>query len=159
MLGVHKDGRRILFPIEWKYVEAFGNENKAADDPRKTRKSRYENLIDHSGQLQSTSHDIYYYEPFYQLMRQTLWVEQMISNKATETVKADDYIHIRVIPSANNELLKKVYPCSNNDMEGTWRSCLKDQSKYHIVSPRDLFSPISSNQYRALAQYLEMRYW
>ena len=159
MLGVHKDGRRILFPIEWKYVEAYGNENKAAGDPGKTRKSRYENLIDHSRQLQSTSHDIYYYEPFYQLMRQTLWAEQMISNKATETVKADDYIHIHVIPSENNELLKKVYPCSNNDMEVTWRSCLKDQSKYHIVSPRDLFSPISSNQYHALTQYLEKRYW
>lgn len=159
MLGVHKDGRRILLPIEWKYVEAYGNENKAVGDPGKTRKSRYENLIDHSEQLHSTSHDIYYFEPFYQLMRQTLWAEQMISNKATETVKADDYIHIHVIPSENHELLKKIYPCSNNDLEGTWRSCLKDQNKYRIISPRDLFSSISSNQYHLLTQYLEKRYW
>ena len=159
MLGVHKDGRRILFPMEWKYVEAYGNEDKAAGNPGKTRKLRYENLINHSAQLQSTSHDIYYFEPFYQLMRQTLWAEQMIANKAIETVKADDYIHIHVIPSENIELLNKEYPCSGNIMESTWRSCLKDQSKYHIISPRDLFSPISSNQYQALTQYLEKRYW
>ena len=27
--GLHEDGRKILFPIEWKYVEAYGNDNKA----------------------------------------------------------------------------------------------------------------------------------
>ena len=38
-------------------------------------------------------------------MRQTLWSEQMIVHKNTETIKVDDYIHIHVIPSENKEYL------------------------------------------------------
>ncbi|KAF0222997.1 MAG: hypothetical protein FD179_1833 [Erysipelotrichaceae bacterium] len=159
ILGVHKDGRRILFPIEWKYVEVYGNDNKARGDKGTTRISRYTNLINNSIQLQSTTHDIYYFEPFYQLMRQTLWAEQMIACRNTETIRVDDFIHVHVIPSENKELLNKIYPCSGQEMENTWRSCLKDQSKYMIVTPKALLSPISKSQYQTLIDYLETRYW
>jgi hypothetical protein len=45
-------------------------------------------------------------------MRQTLWAEQMIAHKDSETIKADHYIHVHVIPQENNELLDKIYPRS-----------------------------------------------
>lgn len=157
--GVHKDGRKILFPIEWKYVEAYGNENKAIGAKGTVREARYTDLINQSAQLNAGFKDVYYFEPFYQLMRQTLWAEQMIAHKNIETIKADDYIHIHVIPAENSELLNKKYPCSAKGMEETWRTCLKDQSKYVIIPPKDLLASVIGGQYRALFEYLEKRYW
>lgn len=157
--GVHKDGRKIIFPIEWKYVEAYGNENKASGDKGATRRARYTSLINQSAQLKAVSHDCYYFEPFYQLMRQTLWAEQMIQHKNTETIEADDYIHIHVIPDENNELLNKTYPCSSQGMEETWRACLKDQSKYVIIPPEELLAPVTDEQHCILLKYLKKRYW
>ena len=92
--GMHKDGRKILFPIEWKYIETYGNVNKAQGAKGDMRKKRYSDLINQSAQLNSINHEIYYFEPFYQLMRQTLWAEQIIKHKDLESIKVDDYIHI-----------------------------------------------------------------
>lgn len=49
-------------------------------------------------------------------MRQTLWVEQMIKNKNKETLKADNFIHLHVIPKKNTTLLNKIYKCSGLDI-------------------------------------------
>lgn len=70
----------------------------------------------------------------------------------------NDYMHIHVIPDMNNDLLQKHYRVSEKPMEQTWRECLADQSKYTIVDPQTLMSPISS-MYSELTKYLEMRYW
>lgn len=158
--GKHKDGRKILFVIEWKYVEMYGNEDKATGDRGKKRKQRYTNIINDSQQLKIENHKAFYYEPFYQLMRQTIWVEQMIAHNNVETIKADDFFHIHVIPKENKELLNKKYVCSGKRMEETWRSLIKDQKKYLIITPEDLFEPINSYvDYGPLLDYLETRYW
>lgn len=157
--GLHKDGRKILFPIEWKYTENYGNEDKACGKDGETRKKRYTELINKSAQLKSDNVANYYFEPFYQLMRQTLWVEQMIANNDTETIKADDYIHIQVIPPKNSQLLEKSYKCSGKNLEKTWRSCINNQDKYVIVSPEDLLKHIDSYKYTELINYLGKRYW
>ena len=157
--GQHKDGRKILFPIEWKYVESYGNVDKSKGDKGKERKSRYTDLISQSKQLKSTNHDVYYFEPFYQLMRQTLWSEQMIEHKNTETIKADDYIHIHVIPSGNKELLNIKYKCSGKEMEETWRAFLEEQSKYVFINPKELLAPVNKIKDSDLIGYLEKRYW
>lgn len=162
----HKDGTKWLIPIEWKYTEHYGNQNKAIEgckaDPinckGEVRKRRYTKLIDHSAQLKNSDHSCYYYEPFYQLMRQTLWAEQMVKNKNKETIKADNYLHVHVIPSDNKDLLKKIYKCSGNDMETTWRNHLIDQSKYKIISPSDLLRGIDTKKYKQLLAYLKTRY-
>lgn len=157
ILGKHKDGRNILFPIEWKYVEAYGNEDKGAND---TRRSRYDELINQSKQLVPIiSNKVYYYEPFYQLMRQTLWAEQMVLNKNDETINADDYIHMHIIPKENKNLLNKEYDVSDKGMEDTWRDCIKDQSKYQIIEPKQLLSKIDFIEYSKLIDYLNERYW
>jgi len=157
--GVSKNGRKILILIEWENAETYSNVDKAIGVSGIERKKRYSDLINNSSQLIANSHYVYYFEPFYQLMRQTLWSEQMISNKVSETVKADDFIYIHVIPSGNLTLLNKTYPCSGQDMEATWRSCLKDQSKYIIGSPKDLLSQVNWGKYPDLRKYLDARYW
>lgn len=158
--GEHKDGKKILIVLEWKYVELYGNEDKASGKSGETRKKRYNGLIDSSQQLETESYNTFYYEPFYQLMRQTLWAEQMIAQSKDEIIKVDDYIHIHVIPRENKELLDKKYAPSGKNMEETWRSLIKDQSKYKIITPKDLFEPITSvEEYGKLMNYLEERYW
>lgn len=159
MLGETADGRRVLLVIEWKYIEAYGNENKAAEDAGEVRKQRYTELINQSGQLVADCHEIYYYEPFYQLMRQTLWAEQMVRHSDSERVKADSYIHVHVIPADNAKLLEKQYTCSGLKMEATWRGCLKEQNKYVIVTPEDFLKGIDGEEYAGLIGYLRVRYW
>ena len=162
--AIHKDGSIWLILIEWKYTEHYSNQNKAIEginnSKGKERKSRYTDLINNSSQLKNTSdHYCYYFEPFYQLMRQTLWAEQMIRNKEFETIKADNYLHIHVIPSENERLLLKKYKCSGENMETTWTEHLKDKSKYQIITPENLLSGIPESEYSELLDYLRSRYW
>lgn len=166
----HKDGSLWLIPIEWKYTEHYGNLNKAlegaADNPTgckgAVRQKRYNRLIQASSQLKSHNLGLFYFEPFYQLMRQTLWAEQVIKHKHQETIKADNFLHLHVIPEANNDLLKaqgKPYKCSGLCMEATWRSLLNDQSKYRIIDPKTLLQPVANARlHPQLFQYLAVRY-
>lgn len=170
--AVHRgDEKRWLIPIEWKYTEHYGNEDKSNEDrPNEDKGSngkgqervrRYSALTDASSQLKSLGNyygSIYYQEPFYQLMRQTLWAENIIKHSEEEKLVAEGYLHIHVIPNDNKDLLDKKYRVSGKGMEETWRSMLKDQSKYVIVDPQRLFAPIA-DKYLQLSSYLEKRYW
>jgi hypothetical protein len=176
----HKNGEKWLIPIEWKYTEFYNNADKSIEDSDKKtvghvkgdeakgkeRLNRYccnpkGRLIDDSNYLKTLKkyrNSVYFFEPFYQLMRQTLWVEQMIKNKNQETLTADNFIHLHVIPKNNGDLLKKVYKCSGLDMEKTWKNQLIDQSKYQIISPELLLNGIDSKKYKDLLVYLKTRY-
>ena len=166
----HKDDSIWLIPIEWKYTEHYANLDKSNEDRQGEEKGsngkgqervrRYSALTDASLQLKGLDSyygSIYYQEPFYQLMRQTLWAENVVKLKE-EKLKADNYMHIHVIPSANKDLLDKKYSVSGMGMEDTWRSMLNDQSKYIIVDPQKLLEPIK-DKYPELVSYLKKRYW
>ncbi|MFZ4412592.1 MAG: PGN_0703 family putative restriction endonuclease [Bacteroidales bacterium] len=165
--AVHKDNSKWLIPIEWKYTEFYGNEDKSKEGIKKNpikykgkeRLDRYTTLINSSNQLKTENHACFYFEPFYQLMRQTLWTEQLIKNKDRETLKAENYLHVHVIPSENINLLDKIYKYSGDNMEKTWRSYLVDQSKYKIITPENLLSGLDKNKYKDLLDYLRIRYW
>ena len=166
----HKDDSIWLIPIEWKYTEHYANLDKSNEDRQGEEKGsngkgqervrRYSALTDASLQLKGLDSyygSIYYQEPFYQLMRQTLWAENVVKLKE-EKLKADNYMHIHVIPSANKDLLDKKYSVSGMGMEETWRSMLTNQSKYIIVDPQKLLEPIK-DKYPQLVSYLKKRYW
>ena len=166
----HKDDSIWLIPIEWKYTEHYANLDKSNEDRQGEEKGsngkgqervrRYSALTDASLQLKSLDSyygSIYYQEPFYQLMRQTLWAENVVKLKE-EKLKADNYMHIHVIPSANKDLLDKKYSVSGMGMEETWRSMLTNQSRYIIVDPQKLLEPIK-DKYPELVSYLKKRYW
>lgn len=165
--AVHKNGSKWLIPIEWKYTEYYANQNKAEEGHKKdpinckgtVRLKRYTHLINQSKQLKSINHYCYYFEPFYQLMRQTLWAEQMIINKNLEKLSADNYLHVHVVPTANSALLSKEYKCSKKNMEDTWRELLVDPSKYLIISPENLMKGIDVLKYNGLLSYLDIRYY
>ena len=170
--AVHRgDGKRWLIPIEWKYTEHYYSKDKSNEDrdgdaigangKGRERVGRYAALTDESSQLKSLESyygSVYYQEPFYQLMRQTLWAENMVKYRGKERLKAEDYLHIHVVPSDNKALLERCYRVSGRGMESTWRSMLNDQSKYVIVDPKSLFTPITE-RYPDLASYLAKRYW
>lgn len=167
------NNEKWIIPIEWKYTEAYGDSSeddkslenyewrKGEHGKGKERMRRYNRLITQSQQLKSLENyesSTYYFEPFYQLMRQTLWAEQMIKNKGAERIKADHYLHIHVVPKANVDLLDKTYKFSNQNMEVTWRCMLNEQSKYIIIEPQELMSPIKS-RCPELYNYLKTRYY
>ena len=163
----HKDGSVWLIPIEWKYTEHYDNLNKATEKclknplkcKGKERRERYTKLICKSKQLKNNDHFCYYFEPFYQLMRQTLWAEQMINHRAEETLKADNFLYIYVIPTENKDLLEKKYKCSGLDMETTWKNHLNDINKYVIISPESFLRKLDRKKYNDLITYLTERYW
>jgi len=168
----HKNGKNYLLPIEWKYTEHYNNADKSHEDRKgepkgkngkgQERLSRYSDLINNSKQLKKYDDykgSVYFFEPFYQLMRQSLWAEQMIAHRNSEKISAENFIHTHIIPRENNNLLGKKYSCSGNDMETTWRKHLKDQSKYKIISPDELLANIDTKKYADLKNYLQKRYW
>ncbi|WP_446787239.1 PGN_0703 family putative restriction endonuclease, partial [Macellibacteroides fermentans] len=128
-----------------------------------TRLSWYSDLIQKSSQInhyegKKLRGSLYFFEPFYQLMRQTLWAEQMVRHNSTEYFQAEDYIHVHVVPADNKDLLDTSYPQPGGTMEDTWRSVFKDQNKYKIIDPKSLFSLIDK-KYESLVDYLANRYW
>jgi hypothetical protein len=94
-----------------------------------------------------------YYEPFYQLMRQTLLSWKMVD---ANEYGADDYIHLHVVPDENKEMLEgetlmfiqghnlKGYYYLN--MENAWKSVLKKPSKYKRISPKIFIKPLKKKK-------------
>ena len=92
-------------------------------------------------------------------MRQTLWAEQIIENKETEFLKADDFVHIHVIPEENVQLLHRKYRYSGKGLEDSWRAQIIHQQKYKWVKPIEIVRLISkSNKYAEMTEYLKTRY-
>ena len=168
-----KGGKRFLLTIEWKYVEKYGNEDKSKNSPERrsgdTRLNRYcgscdvvnADLIPNSKQLKNKERyksTVYFFEPFYQLMRQTLWAEQMVRYKNEEVIKADDYINVHVVPILNTQLRDKKYKCSGLNMYSTWVNQLETPSKYVLITPDMLLAELPED-YNELKEYLNNRYW
>lgn len=161
-----QNGKKILILIEWKFTESYTDDKEnfkginGKDKKGKTRHERYDSLIKNSVYISGNNalqNETCYHEPFYQLMRQTLWAEQSIK----KLLLADDYIHLHMIPSENNELLLFNYPVSRLNMEGTWKYCLSEEGKkrYKIVSPNTIANVLKANPvYSDLYQYLHDRY-
>ena len=140
------DGRKLLIPIDWKYTETYQGK-EANEDSLK----RYPKLIDSASNLQKWD-DLYNADPYYELMRQTLLMEQIIKKKDINGIKAVDFRHIMVIPNAHTEL--------KNAIEEKYIPTLKDKSKFKIIDPQELLEPLKNNDnYKDLITYLETRYW
>lgn len=159
------DGSRRLFGIEWKYTEHYGNEDKFRDTKPdggqakgEVRKRRYAGLLRESRQLLSTDWLDYGCEPFYQLLRQTLLLEQLVAHRDSERIQAESWRHVHVIPLKNLDLLGKSYLPRGQPLEQHWRALLRDPELYTVVDPADLLAPIAP-QYADLLAFLAERYW
>jgi hypothetical protein len=92
-------------------------------------------------------------------MRQTLWAEQMIKNKNEEIIKADNFIHVHIIPNENTILLNRGYKDNGKNLKDTWVECLKNEEQYKIIAPMDLLKGINKSKYIGLIKYITERYW
>lgn len=155
-----KKGKRILIPLEWKYTEVYLKCENKSIEPRKgkVRQNRYNHLIVKSTQLKTPvdfEDSIYYYEPFYEFMRQTLLVEQLIAQGI-----ADDYLHLVVIPTENIGLLDNNYIFSKADLETTWRNNIVDQEKFKIIDNKQILQAIENlPNHTELSNYIMQRYF
>jgi len=141
-----------LIPIEWKYTEAYEDKDLTCSK----RLKRYQHLIEESEQLivptDGVPHSIYMKEPQYELMRQTLLVEQMI-----RLGLADHFIHIFVIPSKNEEL--------RHSVDDNYKPMLNNPDLFCCIDPYDLLKPltiapfINDKQISDMIDYLRTRYW
>lgn len=160
MLGENIYGERILFLIEWKYTESYPSESKLIGTSGERRTNAYKDLLQNKGCpiIYKNVNDLYY-EPFYQLMRQTLLGWEM-SNRREYNAK--DWIHLHIIPKDNIELKNTITSPGlvGSDIEEAWKSVLKNPQKYIVKSPEDFLSPIKKCfDSKSLLSYLGKRYW
>ncbi len=154
------NNKKLLVPIEWKYTENYlFFENKALEKNKgQTRQASYNQLISESKQLKTPTilaKSIYYFEPYYELMRQTLLVEQMV-NKGV----ADDFLHIFVAPIANTDLLQNSYLCELQDLFETWKNQLEKPEKFKHIDTSQILGLIAQlPNYSELYNYLKLRYF
>lgn len=147
VFAVNKEGNHVLIAIEWKYTEAYKKtkDNKADS---KTIDKRYRDLAARKNSNLGGWKELYNWDPQYELARQTLLMEQIVFNKPFE---ANDYRHIVVCPNDNTEMVAEAE---------AFKDSLEEKSKFIIVDPQDLLSPLKGNDdYKELFTYLETRYW
>ena len=136
------DQKKILIPIEWKYVETY--EHKRAPQ---VSIDRYPSCIHNNSNIPGWN-EAYEYDPLYELVRQTLLVENIIWCNDM-ALPVDDYLHINVIPNGNEELRKEI---------SAYAQGLKDVSKFIIIDPKQLMCPVKDT-HSDLYNYLNSRYW
>lgn len=133
-------GKKWIIPIEWKYTELYSGKEAFAGSIQ-----RYPQYVAKTSNLKSWN-ILYRCDPYYELARQTLFVEQIIASKEPE-FSADDYCHLIICPDQNP--LKKA-------IELNYLPTLKDTSKTILLSPQDFTESFIPEE---LKKYLEKRYW
>jgi predicted DNA-binding ribbon-helix-helix protein len=166
-----QDGSRHVLLIEWKYTESYGQplqstERVLADGTRRggnhTRLERYRDLaFDPKGPLKTQpglSLEDFFWEPFYQLLRQQMLACQMQKNKDADKVRV-----LHVSPAGNRELHAVTSPALRrfgNDAFRVFRTLLSDESAFINTTTEDLFGPLLADPGDATewADYLKTRY-
>lgn len=165
MIAKDKNQEVWIIPIEWKYTEPFSKKDMSNDDRKgepqgsngrgEKRMNRYDSLIRKSTQLnhkqlESYQGSPYYQESFYQLMRQTLWAEQVIKKESAKWHNAKKFFHINIIPDGN----------PSKEKISKWKDYLTNQDLYTIIDPKKFLEPIKDkDKYNKLYDYLKKRYW
>ena len=160
MLGEKNDGTKILVLIEWKYTENYADTSILFSKSGTSRLENYRELLEASNcPVKCDNLEALFYEPFYQLMRQTLLGSTMTERKEYGTT---DWLHLHIVPPANKELKERVTSplLSGKTMEEAWKKVLRQPEKYKVIPPEDFLSPLSENSAtKELANYLDNRYW
>jgi hypothetical protein len=156
MIGRTGQGSRRAFLLEWKYIESYGRE----DLYKAERAKVYDHLItDTDSPFKPKEPQAFYFEPFYQMMRQTLlgWQISMHGDHGCTS-----YRHVLVVPEQNAEFHQKI---TSPHLEGAsvseaWRAILKRQDLYISTTPNKLMQPvIGGRDTKSLTSYLKWRYW
>ena len=167
MVGKQENGNNILVLIEWKYKEDYTENYDGKDKCRYVAKDSYHDSI-YTPLLEHPDCPIkindferpylpLYYDPFYQLMRQTL-----LGWKMAKYYCCDEYIHLHIIPKGNIKIQEITSPnlkSIDKDMSSVWKSLLKEPFRYKLFTPEELLFPLKNNQdLKGFFDYLKVRY-
>ncbi len=158
MVGKKNSGSNILILIEWKYTEEYRKEDKYIPE----RYNVYNKLlVEENCPIVSEDYSSLYYEPFYQLMRQTLLGWKMVQHGEYQ---CDEYIHLHVIPEGNVELRDRITSpnlrSKGDNLSHVWKLVLREPFRYIVVTPEEFIKPtIDCPDTRSIVAYLEKRYW
>jgi hypothetical protein len=148
MVGRKNDGKNILVLIEWKYTETYENQ-ECKFFPNYAPHQGYIKMLQDCDCPIKSQEDVknLFYNPYYQLMRQTLIGWRMV--KLNE-YNCDEYINLHIIPQGNIILRKNIMTPIN------WKNVLKNPQKYIVRSPEELLYPIRKED--NLKQYFKYLY-
>ena len=157
MLGTTSEGKRILFLIEWKYTEFYAPENLYVLE----RANVYDALITQANGPFITGVDAkaFYFEPFYQMMRQTLLGWFFAKNRELD---CDGCINLHVIPEKNLALKGTITSPGFNgpNIHDAWRRMLKAPQTYVTIDPAELLKDVKPlPDTKSWLSYLDARYW
>lgn len=157
MLGRVADNRKILFLIEWKYTEHY----RPVDKYIAERARVYDAFITSSDGpfIPGLDPQSLYFEPFYQMMRQTLlgWFF-----RRDKQLDYDRCINVHVIPDGNADLKKNITSphYTGEDIHAVWKSLLREPDSYMPVDPESwLKSAVHLEDVGPWLSYLGARYW
>jgi len=155
------NGTICILVIEWKYTEAYKYGVSLATSKRGTSRIEiYRALLEHADSpIRPGEHERLFFDPFDQLMRQTLLAWQMVKHGE---FGATEWLHLHVAPLANEELLGMVTSpmlADFGDMASAWRSVLKRPELYSLVTPETMIphAPVDRG-HRDWRQWLCERY-
>jgi hypothetical protein len=151
MVGRKNDGKNVLFLIEWKYTEK-GYDPECKYIARNNYHKNYIDILQEENCPINSPENVkgLFFEPYYQLMRQTLFGWKMIE---TSEYNCNEFICLHIIPHGNIEFKR-----NSKD----WKCFLKEQYKqnYKVIAPDDLLKPILNEKNTSLfIEYLKKRYW
>ncbi|MBL8484429.1 MAG: hypothetical protein JNJ60_19700 [Rhodocyclaceae bacterium] len=157
MIGRLRSGGLRLFLVEWKYTESYPAESKYIPE----RAARYDELVraadsPFGGGLKVAD---LYYEPFYQVMRQTLFAYQSVM---VNDHGVGSYKHVHVVPLKNVELRERITSegLLGTDVHDAWVKTLKDKNSFIGTTPELLLKPLSfMKDTKSFLHYVENRYW
>jgi hypothetical protein len=156
MVGRTTYGELRLFLIEWKYTESYGKEDKYIP----ARAAVYDHHITaENSPFCRVDPKALYFEPFYQLMRQTLLGWLLVMNAEHGCTS---YRHVHVAPAGNRDFLEGVTSpgLEGNTVYEAWRSVLKQPELFVPTSPEVLMTPLAAlADTRSHLDYLAARYW
>lgn len=157
MLGKLKDNSLRMYFIEWKYTEEYSQVDLYIPERAKV----YDHLIQADDSPFNAAYDVkaFYYEPFYQLMRQTLLADQIVKNREYDV---SSFKHIHVVPKENFDLINRVTSpyFKGDNIHEVWKNVIINRDNFLHIAPGDLLRPVLNCQDTlSPINYLKVRYW
>lgn len=161
MTAETRDGT-VLILIEWKYTECYPPGESLAMSPSGTdRVEIYRELLERPDcPIQVPSGDLraLFYDPIYQLMRQTLLGWQMVEARE---LGASDWRHVWVAPEGNRRLLgtNTAPGLAGDTLAEAWQGVLLDPSRFVVMTPTELLGAFDpSGEWAGWRLWLNKRY-
>jgi hypothetical protein len=147
MCGERADGTRVLLVVEWKYLERYGPESLATSKHGTDRVAIYRRLLDDPDcPIKAGDHARVFYEPYDQLMRQTLLAWQMVVRGEHG---ASEWLHVHVVPQRNAALRgggRGARTLVGATLHEKWCSVLKEPRRYLLLTPTELLEGVDGGE-------------